>query len=99
MYFIGIDISSTSTKVAMLDNQDNFCDLFLLSSSFSAIKIVHDIKEILEQKGYQYASIVATEYGRASVEYANIGASEILCQGFEAHHLFKPDCIVIDVGR
>ncbi|WP_199905959.1 hypothetical protein [Campylobacter concisus] len=62
MYFIGIDISSTSTKVAILDNQDNFCDLFLLSSSFSVIKIVRDIKEILEQKGYQYASIVATEY-------------------------------------
>ncbi len=68
MYFIGIDISSTSTKVAILDNQDNFCDLFLLSSSFSAIKIVRDIKEILEQKGYQYASIIATGYGRASVE-------------------------------
>ena len=42
--------------------------IFLLSSSFSAIKIVHDIKEILEQKGYQYASIVATGYRRASVE-------------------------------
>ena len=68
MYFIGIDISSTSTKAAILDNQDNFCDLFLLSSSFSVIKIVRDIKEILEQKGYQYASIVATEYGRASIE-------------------------------
>ena len=40
----------------------------LLSSSFSTIKIVRDIKEILEQKGYQYASIVATEYGRVSVE-------------------------------
>ena len=53
MYFIGIDISSTSTKVAILYNQDNFCDLFLLSSSFSTIKIVRDIKEILEQKSYQ----------------------------------------------
>ena len=53
MYFIGIDIGSTSTKVAILDNQDNFCDLFLLSSSFSTIKIVRDIKEILEQKSYQ----------------------------------------------
>lgn len=40
----------------------------MLSSSFSAIKIVRDIKEILEQKGYQYASIAATGYGRASVE-------------------------------
>ena len=68
MYFIGIDISSTSTKVTILDNQDNFCDLFLLSSSFSAIKIVRNIKEILEQKGYQYASITATGYGIVSVE-------------------------------
>ncbi len=40
----------------------------MLSSSFSAIKIVRDIKEILEQKGYQYASITATGHGRVSVE-------------------------------
>lgn len=98
MYFIGIDIGSTSTKVAILDNQDIFCDLFLLPSGFSAIKIARDIKEILEQKGYQDASIAATGYGRVSVEYANVSASEILCHGLGAHYLFKPDCTVIDVG-
>ena len=98
MYFIGIDIGSTSTKVAILDNQDIFCDLFLLPSGFSAIKIARNIKEILEQKGYQDASIAATGYGRVSVEYANVSASEILCHGLGAHYLFKPDCTVIDVG-
>lgn len=98
MYFIGIDIGSTSTKVAILDNQDIFCDLFLLPSGFSAIKIARDIKEILEQKGYQDASIAATGYGRVSVGYANVSASEILCHGLGAHYLFKPDCTVIDVG-
>ena len=98
MYFIGIDIGSTSTKVAILDNQDIFCDLFLLPSGFSAIKIARDIKEILEEKGYQDASIAATGYGRVSVEYANVSASEILCHGLGAHYLFKPDCTVIDVG-
>ncbi len=98
MYFIGIDIGSTSSKVAVMDEGGSFCDLFLLPSGFSAVKVARQIKEILEQKGYGEGFVTATGYGRVSVDYADLSMSEILCHGLGAHFLFEPDCTVIDVG-
>ncbi|WP_298961169.1 acyl-CoA dehydratase activase [uncultured Campylobacter sp.] len=98
MHFIGIDIGSTSSKVAVMDEGGSFCDLFLLPSGFSAVKVARQIKEILEQKGYGEGFVTATGYGRVSVDYADLSMSEILCHGLGAHFLFEPDCTVIDVG-
>lgn len=52
MHFIGIDIGSTSSKVAVMDECGEFCELFLLPSGFSAVKVARQIKQALEQKGY-----------------------------------------------
>jgi len=98
MHFIGIDIGSTSSKVAVMDERGEFCELFLLPSGFSAVKVARQIKQNLEQKGYAGGFVTATGYGRVSVEYANLSMSEILCHGLGAHFLFEPDCTVIDVG-
>ena len=98
MHFIGIDIGSTSSKVAVMDEQGKFCELFLLPSGFSAVKVARQIKQNLEQKGYAGGFVTATGYGRVSVEYAQLSMSEILCHGLGAHFLFEPDCTVIDVG-
>ena len=51
MHFIGIDIGSTSSKVAVMDERGEFCELFLLPSGFSAVKVARQIKQALEQKG------------------------------------------------
>lgn len=98
MHFIGIDIGSTSSKVAVMDECGKFCELFLLPSGFSAVKVARQIKQNLEQKGYGEGFVTATGYGRVSVEYAQLSMSEILCHGLGAHFLFEPDCTVIDVG-
>ena len=98
MHFIGIDIGSTSSKVAVMDEQGKFCELFLLPSGFSAVRVARQIKQILEQKGYAGGFVTATGYGRVSVEYAQLSMSEILCHGLGAHFLFERDCTVIDVG-
>lgn len=98
MHFIGIDIGSTSSKVAVMDEHSKFCELFLLPSGFSAVKVARQIKEVLEQKGYGEGFVTATGYGRVSVDYAQLSMSEILCHGLGAHFLFEPDCTVIDVG-
>ena len=50
MHFIGIDIGSTSSKVAVMDERGEFCELFLLPSGFSAVKVARQIKQALEQK-------------------------------------------------
>ena len=98
MHFIGIDIGSTSSKVAVMDERGEFCELFLLPSGFSAVKVARQIKQALEQKGYAGGFVTATGYGRVSVEYAQLSMSEILCHGLGAHFLFEQDCTVIDVG-
>ncbi len=35
MHFIGIDIGSTSSKVAVMDERGEFCELFLLQSALA----------------------------------------------------------------
>ncbi len=98
MHFIGIDIGGASSKVAVMDEHGKFCELFLLPSGFSAVKVARKIKQNLEQKGYGEGFVTATGYRRVSVEYAQLSMSEILCHGLGAHFLFEPDCTVIDVG-
>ena len=98
MHFIGTDIGGASSKVAVMDERGEFCELFLLPSGFSAVKIARQIKQNLEQKGYAESFVTATEYGRVSVDYAQLSMSEILCHGLGAHFLFEPDCTVEGVG-
>ena len=98
MHFIGIDTSGASSKVAVMDECGKFCELFLLPSGFSAVRVARQIKEVLEQKGYGGGFVTAMGYGRVSVEHAQLSMSEILCHGLGAHFLFEKDCTVIDVG-
>ena len=98
MHFIGIDIGGVSSKVAVMDEHGEFCELFLLPSGFSAVKVARQIKQNLEQKGYAGGFVTATGYGCVSVDYAQLSMSEILCHGLGAHFLFEPDCTVEGVG-
>lgn len=99
MYFIGIDIGSTASKIAVFDSvRGEFCDLFLLPTGFSGVKIANEIYEILKQKEYFPNFITATGYGRVSVKKANLTTSEILCHALGVSFLFAKDCGVIDVG-
>ena len=98
MHFIGIDIGGASSKLAVMDERGEFCELFLLPSGFSAVKVARQIKQALEQKGYAEGFVTATGYGRVSVEYAQLSMSEILCHGLGAHFLFEQDCTVEGVG-
>ena len=85
MHFIGTNIGGASSKLAAMDERGEFCELFLLPSGFSAVKVTRQIKQNLEQKGYGEGFVTATGYGRVSVEYAQLSMSEILCHGLGAH--------------
>lgn len=98
MHFIGTNIGGASSKLAVMDERGEFCELFLLPSGFSAVRVARQIKQNLEQKGYAEGFVTATGYGRVSVEYARLSMGEILCHGLGAHFLFEQDCTVIDVG-
>ncbi|WP_032123064.1 acyl-CoA dehydratase activase [Clostridium amazonitimonense] len=98
MYYVGIDIGSTASKVAV------FCDEalienFMLPTGWSSVKTAKDIKEYLEKKNYlENSYIVATGYGRISVPYADKTVTEITCHGKGANYLVNKNCTVIDIG-
>ena len=92
MNFIGTNIGGASSKLAVMDERGKFCELLLLPSGFSAVKVARQIKQNLEQKGYAGGFVTATGYGCVSVEYAQLSMSEILCHSLGAHFLFEPNC-------
>ena len=47
MHFIGTNIGRASSKVAVMDERGEFCELFLPPSGFSTVKVARQIKEVL----------------------------------------------------
>ena len=99
MFYIGIDIGSTASKVCVFED-DNIKDVFVLKTGWSSVETAKDIKNRLKEIGVdkENSKIVATGYGRVSVPYADKTITEITCHGKGAYYLFKNDCTVIDIG-
>ncbi|WP_267525546.1 acyl-CoA dehydratase activase [Campylobacter sp. MG1] len=100
-YFVGIDIGSTATKVAILRENKN--EIFMLKSmpsgynskdtSLDILKWLNDL-DIDENN----SKIIATGYGRISVPYANKSITEITAHAKGAVFLGASDEIIIDIG-
>lgn len=100
-YFVGIDIGSTATKVAILRENKN--EIFMLKSmpsgynskdtSLDILKWLNDL-DIDENN----SKIIATGYGRISVPYANKSITEITAHAKGAVFLGASDEIIVDIG-
>lgn len=99
MFYTGIDIGSTASKVCVFED-DKMKDVFVLPTGWSSVKTAEDIKNKLEkmQVDMKNGKIVATGYGRVSVPYADKTITEITCHGKGAYYLFGEDCVVVDIG-
>lgn len=99
MYHVGIDIGSTASKVAVLENQQIIKTL-LMNTGFSSIVTSEAILKQLSESGInkENSKFVATGYGRVSVPYADKSITEISCHAKGADFLFGDDCTVIDIG-
>lgn len=99
MRSIGIDIGSTATKVAVME--DNELTLTLLApTGFSSIEAARHAAETLAEHGIdvEQESVIATGYGRIAVPYAGKAVTEITCHAKGAWWLFGRSGVVIDVG-
>ena len=99
MRSIGIDIGSTATKVAVLNN--NELELTLLApTGVSSIEAAQKAAEELKAHCIDVADekVVATGYGRIAVPYAQKAVTEITCHAKGAWWLFGRNGVVIDVG-
>lgn len=102
MYFSGIDLGSTMTKVVIIDENS-----FVLSSVISYTSPEHRslankvMEEALDRAGLslsEIAYIVATGYGRINVPFADRQITEISCHARGVSFLFPQARTVIDIG-
>lgn len=101
MNYIGIDIGSTCTKTAVLDEKQEIALLFVQPTGWSGVDTAEAVRVRLAAEGIDLSAApsVATGYGRVSVPFADKAVTEISCHGKGAIHLFGArDLTVIDIG-
>ena len=97
-YFVGIDIGSTASKVAVLCD-GALADTFVLPTGWNGRETARQIYGLLQQKGYaENMRCVATGYGRVSVDYADKVITEITCHGKGGWALFGQNGTILDIG-
>jgi len=99
MKYIGVDIGSTASKVVVRGDAEAH---FVLPTGWSSKETAGIIRERLKQMQVDVdgadTTVVATGYGRVSVEFADQVITEITCHAKGAKMLVGGDCSVIDVG-
>ena len=97
-YFVGIDIGSTASKVAVLAD-GALADAFVLPTGWNGKETARQIYRMLEAKGYAASMrCAATGYGRVSVDYADKAVTEITCHGRGGYALMGRDGTIVDIG-
>jgi predicted CoA-substrate-specific enzyme activase len=100
LYFAGIDIGSTMTKVAIMGDS-------LLASVIGPTGPEHRrlanrvMEEALDQAGLKFdqlSYVVATGYGRINVPFADRQVTEITCHAKGLHSLLPSAKTIVDIG-
>ena len=100
-YYIGIDIGSTSTKTAVLDEKDDPVLVFVQPTGWSSVDTAEAVRNRLLEEGYDTAvcPVVATGYGRVAVPFSDKTVTEITCHAQGAIKLHDAENLtVIDIG-
>jgi len=101
IYPMGTDVGSTSSKCVILkDGQEIVCKS-LVASGTGTSGPDRAVAERLEKSGLkkEYMSyILATGYGRNSIDWVDQQMSELSCHARGAYHLFPEVHTVIDIG-
>ncbi len=101
MYYIGIDMGSTCTKLAVLDDGGALVHTKVVPTGWNCVETAGKLMEELSSEGItrENSLSVATGYGRLAVPFADKRVTEISCHGKGAYFLFnEDDMTVIDIG-
>lgn len=101
MFYTGIDIGSTATKVVVFDQKkENILHKLMIPSGWNSKETSEKVLEWLASEGVtpENSVVISTGYGRISVPYADKQITEITCHGKGALYLHPGDCTVIDIG-
>jgi predicted CoA-substrate-specific enzyme activase len=100
--YVGTDVGSSRTKVAVLDADKNLIGYAIKKSGTDFTATAKDCLEIsLNMADAEQADIVktiATGYGRKNVSYADDSKTEIGCHAGGCYLYFPQEITVIDIG-
>ena len=101
MITAGIDVGSISAKAALIEDGEIVATCVILTG-YNAKKAGRQVyEEALAKAGVdpaQVEKIVATGYGRNSIEFASKAVTEITCHAAGAHFLNPEVRSIIDIG-
>ena len=101
MFYVGIDIGSTITKIIIKDSKE-ICSTVIKPTDAAHRRLAHKVmEEALEKAGLSFDQIeyiVATGYGRINVPFADTQITEITCHMRGVSWLFPNAHTIIDVG-
>ena len=102
MYFAGVDIGSTMTKVVITDDDDGIRSHVIGPTGAEHRRLANKvIEEALEQAGLSFDEIdyiVATGYGRFNVPFADQQITELTCHARGITSYFPYARTAIDIG-
>ena len=102
MYFSGVDIGSTMTKIVLTDTDGKILSAIKGPTGPEHRQLANEVmKAALEQAGLQLDDIsyvVATGYGRLNVPFADRQITELTCHARGVSSLFPNVKTAIDIG-
>ena len=92
MYFAGVDIGSTTTKVVIIDRGGVICSRVIGPTGAEHRRLANKVmEEALKKSGLSFDKIeyvVATSYGRFNVPFADCKITELTCHARGVASLF-----------
>jgi predicted CoA-substrate-specific enzyme activase len=102
LYFAGVDIGSTMTKVVLIDRADNLLSSIKGPTGAEHRQLANEVmRQALRQASLQIddvSYVVATGYGRLNVPFADRQITELSCHARGVSSLFPNARIAIDIG-
>ena len=102
IYFAGIDLGSTMTKVVIINENDEILASVIEHTGAEHRRLANKVMgQALEQSGLSFNEIsfvVATGYGRIIVPFADRQITELSCHARGVSHFFPDVRLAIDIG-
>lgn len=98
----GVDVGSTQTKAAIIDESGEIIALALADTGANVVQAAHTVfQQACQQAGlsaHDVGFVVGTGYGRYKITFGNAQMTEISCHARGAHFLRPQTRTVIDIG-
>lgn len=101
IYTMGIDIGSTSSKCVIMKDGKEIAAKSLVRFGAGTSGPERAIRQVLEEAGFRremLSHVLATGYGRNSIDISDSEMSELSCHAKGARYLFPDAHTVIDIG-